>query len=37
MRRLGARPPGPWLNLQLAASAKASALLGLLLAAGILL
>lgn len=37
VRRLGARAPGPWLNQQLAASAKASALLGLLLAAGILL
>ncbi|MBL8317822.1 MAG: 1,4-dihydroxy-2-naphthoate polyprenyltransferase [Burkholderiaceae bacterium] len=35
--RLGARPPGPWLNSHLAATAKASALLGLLLAAGVLL
>lgn len=37
VRRIGAQPPGPWLNAQLAATAKASALLGLLLAAGILL
>lgn len=37
VRRLGQRAPGPWLNTQLAASAKASALLGLLLAAGMLL
>lgn len=35
--RLGARPPGAWLNDQLAASAKAGAMLGLLLAAGVLL
>jgi 1,4-dihydroxy-2-naphthoate octaprenyltransferase len=33
--RLGAQPPGPWLNGQLAATAKASAMLGLLLAAGL--
>ncbi|MBK9135142.1 MAG: 1,4-dihydroxy-2-naphthoate octaprenyltransferase [Betaproteobacteria bacterium] len=37
VRRLGAAAPGPWLNGQLAATAKASALLGLLLAAGVLL
>jgi 1,4-dihydroxy-2-naphthoate octaprenyltransferase len=35
--RLGAQPPGPWLNGQLGATAKASAMLGLLLAAGVLL
>ena len=37
VRRLGRRAPGAWLNAQLAASAKASALLGLLLAVGVLL
>lgn len=37
VRRLDAQPAGPWLNTQLAASAKASALLGLLIAAGMLL
>jgi 1,4-dihydroxy-2-naphthoate octaprenyltransferase len=36
-RRLGAQAPGSWLNAQLAASAKASALFGLLLAAGVML
>ncbi|MBI5720306.1 MAG: 1,4-dihydroxy-2-naphthoate polyprenyltransferase [Burkholderiales bacterium] len=36
VRRLGRQPPGPWLNAQLAATAKASALLGLLLAAGVM-
>jgi len=36
VRRLAAQPPGPWLNGQLAATAKASALYGLLLAAGVL-
>jgi 1,4-dihydroxy-2-naphthoate octaprenyltransferase len=37
IRRLGAQAPGPWLNTQLAATAKASALLGLLLAGGVLM
>ena len=37
VRSLGAQAPGPWLNLQLASSAKVGSLLGLLLAAGVLL
>lgn len=37
VRRLGRLEPGAWLNAQLAASAKAGSLLGLLLAAGVLL
>lgn len=36
-RQLGRQPPGPWLNGQLAATAKTSAMLGMLLAAGVLL
>lgn len=37
VRLLNERPPGAWLNEQLAASAKAGLLLGLLLSAGVLL
>lgn len=36
VRALGAQPPGPWLNTQLAATARACSLLGLLLALGLL-
>jgi 1,4-dihydroxy-2-naphthoate octaprenyltransferase len=36
-RRLGAQAPGAWLNLQLARTAQAASLFGLLLAAGVLL
>ncbi len=37
VRRLGAQPPGAWLNLQLAQTAQSGTLLGLLLAAGVML
>ena len=37
VRQLAARPPGPWLNLQLAATARTASLFGLLLAIGVLL
>jgi 1,4-dihydroxy-2-naphthoate octaprenyltransferase len=37
VRSLGAQPPGAWLNLQLARTAKACSLLGLLLSIGLLL
>ncbi len=37
LRGLGAQPPGAWLNVQLASTAKACSLLGLLLAVGLLL
>lgn len=37
LRRLASQPPGPWLNLQLAATARTASLFGLLLAAGVLL
>lgn len=37
VRRLGAQPPGAWLNLQLAQTAQSGTLLGLLLAVGVML